>query len=183
VRIVAGKEGGRTIFAPKGAGTRPTGNRVRESLFNVLQEDVPSAAVLDLFAGSGALALEAVSRGADKAVLVDTWQEAVACIRRNIAILGYASKACVIKCDWKEAVKRLAERKETFDLVFLDPPYRMKDVVEIMECIHKAGLLSVKAVVIVERQKGDKVIPGPSFVFRGSRCYGDTEISFFIYQG
>ena len=183
MRIVAGREGGRKIFAPKGADTRPTGDRVRESLFNVLQGDVPGAVVLDLFAGSGALALEAISRGAERAVLVDVWQEAMICVQRNIALLGYEGQTRVIRSDWKEAVKRLAEQNCRFSLVFLDPPYRMTDAAGIMECIREAGLLSVGAIVAVERQKGAGLSPEPAFAFKGLRRYGNTEVSFFVYQG
>ena len=127
MRIIAGEARGRTLTAPKGMDTRPTQDYVRESLFNILQASVPEARVLDLFAGSGALALEALSRGAVKATLVDCSTDAVQCIKRNAETLGFAERVTVIRSDWQAALMRLSKNGERFTLVFLDPPYRITD--------------------------------------------------------
>ena len=108
MRIIAGSARGTPLLAPKGMDTRPTQDKVKESLFNMLQGQLEDGAALDLFAGSGALGLEAVSRGASRAVLVDQSREASQCIRRNIEKLRFQDRAELLTCDWKQAVSKLA---------------------------------------------------------------------------
>jgi 16S rRNA (guanine966-N2)-methyltransferase len=122
VRVVAGRFGGRSLVAPRGLETRPTSDRVREALFSVLGSDVVDARVLDLFAGSGALAIEALSRGASSAVLVDVSAAAVAAVRRNLAALG--AEAEVVRMPALRYLERARAGGRQYDLVFLDPPYR-----------------------------------------------------------
>jgi 16S rRNA (guanine966-N2)-methyltransferase len=120
MRVVAGELRGRRVVAPKGADVRPTADRVREALFSILG-DVAGAQVLDLYSGTGALAIEAVSRGAAGAVLVDTEPAAA---RRNVEALGVADRCAVVRAD----VKRYLERETgRFDLIFCDPPYKLAD--------------------------------------------------------
>ncbi len=182
MRIIAGSAKGCAIFAPKGQDTRPTQDRVRESLFNILQADVPDARVLDLFAGSGALALEALSRGAREATLLDLAADAVVCIQRNIAKLGFDTQAQVFKSDWKAAVTKLAAQGKRFDLVFLDPPYRMVETGEIMNRLAEMAILAKDALLVVEHRKGACPATDERFCNTSTRGYGDTEISFFRYQ-
>lgn len=182
MRIIAGKAKGSQIFAPKGQETRPTQDRVRESLFNILQMDLPGAHVLDLFAGSGALALEALSRGAEQAVLVDSDVEAVACIRRNMQKLGFTKEATLLSCDWQAALRRMAGQGLLFDLVFLDPPYHRTDTGAICARLAQEGLLEEGALLVVEHQKGKGPTPPEAFRLREVRSYRDTEISFVVYQ-
>ncbi len=121
MRVIAGVYGGRPLVAPRGQATRPTSDRVRESLFSILA-DVEGARVLDLFAGSGALAIEALSRGAGEATLVDSAAAAITAIRRNLETLGI--EADVVRqpaLQWLQAARNHARQ---YDLVFLDPPYR-----------------------------------------------------------
>ena len=108
MRIISGTARGAQLFAPKGMDTRPTTDKVKESLFNMLQGEVPGATVLDLFAGSGGLSLEALSRGADRAVLVDQSREAIGCIRRNVEKLRFGDRVQLLNCDWQQAVHRLS---------------------------------------------------------------------------
>jgi 16S rRNA (guanine(966)-N(2))-methyltransferase RsmD len=121
VRVVAGAHGGRRLIAPPGDATRPTSDRVREALFSILGP-VEGARVLDLFAGSGALGIEALSRGAAAAVFVDRSPRAVAAVRANLGALGIA--ADVRRMEARTALRAAAARADTYDLVFLDPPYR-----------------------------------------------------------
>lgn len=180
MRIISGSAKGSQIFAPKGQDTRPTQDRVRESLFNILQGDVPGATVLDLFAGSGALALEAVSRGAARAVAVDHAQDAVVCIQRNIAKLGFGEKVEVLACDWRQGMQRLRAKGYAFDLVFIDPPYAMGSQ-EVCQALGEAGLLRQGALLAVEHRRGAWPAPAGPFARRSTRGYGDTEISFLEY--
>jgi 16S rRNA (guanine(966)-N(2))-methyltransferase RsmD len=182
MRIIAGSARGRTLTAPRGRDTRPTQDYVRESLFNILQRDVPGARVLALFAGSGALALEALSRGAEAAVLADGAQEAVACIRRNVEALRMEACATVLKSDWQATLRRLAAEGRRFTLVFLDPPFRMEDTGA--QCVRMAdlGLLENGALIVIEHRRGCVPATDARFALRDSRAYGDTEIHFYTFQ-
>src|ERR1700729_1479025 len=122
MRVIAGTYGGRELVAPRGRATRPTADRVREALFSILG-DVQHARVLDLFAGSGALAIEALSRGAEEAVLVDSAASAIAAIRRNLQALGL--QADVHRQTAARFLQRAQVDARQYDLVFLDPPYRL----------------------------------------------------------
>ena len=122
MRIVAGTYGGRRLTAPAGSETRPTSDRVREALFSVLGPSIRGARVLDLFAGSGALGLEALSRGAAQAVFVARSRKAIAAIRANLDALGIDAEVRPIEA--RAALRAASARHEAYDLVFLDPPYR-----------------------------------------------------------
>ena len=152
MRIIAGSARSRIIDAPRGMDTRPTLDRVRENLFNVISRRVPGARVLDLFAGSGALSLEAVSRGAACAVLVDRDREAHLVEQRNTEKLGFSDQVRLFHCDWAQAVKRLQAENACFDLVFLDPPYAMGDLTEVTRQL--LPLLAEDARIIIEHQAG-----------------------------
>lgn len=122
MRVIAGTLGGRRLRAPRGTATRPTSDRVREALFSILG-DVSGARVLDLFAGSGALAIEALSRGAREATLVDSSAAAVKAIRANLEALSL--RAEVRRRDWRSALREASQAGRQYDLVLLDPPYRL----------------------------------------------------------
>ncbi len=122
MRVVAGTYGGRRLTAPRGSETRPTSDRVREALFSVLGPSIHDVRVLDLFAGSGALGIEALSRGAASAVFVDSSRKAITAIRANLAALGIAADVRPITA--RAAIRAASARAEAYDLVFLDPPYR-----------------------------------------------------------
>jgi 16S rRNA (guanine966-N2)-methyltransferase len=124
VRVIAGRYRGRRLQAPRGTDVRPTSDRVREALFSILG-DIGGLRVLDLFAGSGALAIEALSRGAASAVLVERDPRAVAVIRANLDALGLAAPAAtVVAAPARTALRSASARGDTYDLIFLDPPYR-----------------------------------------------------------
>ncbi len=123
MRVVAGIYGGRKLVAPPGSETRPTSDRVREALFSVLGPCVEDARVLDLFAGSGALGIEALSRGAASAVFVDSSRKAITAVRANLEALGIDADVRPIAA--RAALRAASARREAYDLVFLDPPYRL----------------------------------------------------------
>src|SRR5881296_2139751 len=126
VRIIAGAFKGRRLKTPSGDAVRPTGDRVREAWFSILQRPLDGARVLDLFAGSGALGLEALSRGAARAVFVDRDRRAVEVLRANLEALGVASEEAEVRpVSAQRAVRDALSRSEAYDLVFLDPPYRL----------------------------------------------------------
>ena len=177
MRIVAGEARGRRIEAPAGRNTRPTLDRVRENLFNMLQGEIPGSTVLDLFAGSGALSFEALSRGATKAYLVDHDPKASAVERRNAEALRYTERVRIVQADWRKALKGFESISERFDIVFLDPPYAMLELSEIF-----AGLIPMlgdDALIILEHEAGKNPETGTGFDLVKSRRWGFCEVSFF----
>lgn len=177
MRIIAGSARGRTFDAPPGMDTRPTLDRVRENVFNILQMKVRGAQVLDLFSGSGAMAFEAVSRGAEHAVLVDKDKSAHAVEQRNAEKLRMVAQTTLLHCDWQLAVKQLASQQRSFDLVFLDPPYAMHDMVPVLDAIRP--LLAPGAVILLEHEAKTFPATPDGYALYDSRKYGVAGVSFF----
>ena len=125
MRIISGSARGRQIAAPPGLDTRPTLDRIRTKIFDTIQFIVPGKDVLDLFAGSGAMGLEALSRGAKAACFVDKSRVAADVVRKNISTLGFGSRCLVKECDYFAALEGFKSEKRQFDIIFMDPPYEM----------------------------------------------------------
>jgi len=179
MRIVGGRLRGRALAAPKSQAIRPTADRLRESLFNILAhaygDPVTGARVLDLFAGTGALALEALSRGAAFALLVDDGAEARALIRQNVEALGLAAVTRIFR---RDATKLgAAHRLEPFSLAFLDPPYRKGLAEQALVSAHAGGWLARDALIVVEEAEGAFKAPG-GFAELERRKYDGTELVF-----
>lgn len=174
MRIVAGTLGGRRIEAPSGQDTRPTSDRVREALFSALGDAVAGARALDLFAGSGALAIEALSRGAASAVLVEKDRRAVQAITANLKALDLRPPHAVLRRrDALAALRDAREAGETYDLVFLDPPYRLASGLGPELAPALAPVLAPGARVIGESDRRSPLdLPGLLTPFE--RRYGDT---------
>jgi 16S rRNA (guanine966-N2)-methyltransferase len=176
MRIIAGTDKGRKLFAPEGVETRPTADRVRESLFNILGVRVMETKVLDLFAGSGALALEALSRGAAFATLSDNDPKACRVIERNIQLMRAEDRTNLIRADWRDALRRLQGQR--FSLVFLDPPYRMLDVYALAaEQMRKMNLLAEGATLVMEHALKSPLALPAGFEITDERRYGDTAVA------
>ena len=182
MRIIAGAMRSRKLKAPEGMDTRPTLDRVKESLFSILQHQVPSARVLDLYAGSGALALEAISRGAESAVLVDCAPRACRAIRENIESLDCGGRAALIQMKDTAALNLLAREQRQFDLVFLDPPYRM-DAAPVCALIAGLGLLSRDGMIVVEHSRETAPDVRPPLIRTDHRDYGIVGLSFYRLAG
>ena len=178
MRIISGTARGRTLVAPPGEKTRPTQDKVRESLFNIIRWDVMDAHVLDLFAGTGALSLESLSRGAKSAVMIDTDRAACEAIRKNIAACRMEEKARLIPRDYRQAMDQLAQEKHRFDVVFLDPPYRMENTGEMCAALYDKGLLAKAFLLVVEHKRGLAPLVDERFEAFDQRDYGDTQITF-----
>ncbi len=177
MRIIAGTARGRRIEAPEGKNTRPTLDRVRENLFNILQMNIRGSRVLDLFAGSGALSIEALSRGAESATLVDSDRNANRIQKKNLESLGFAGQAEVMLRDWKQAAAELIREGRQFDLVFLDPPYRMTDLREVFSVLEK--LLAEDGIVILEHEAKAEVNAGEGFEETDRRQWGFCGVTFY----
>ena len=178
MRIISGTARGRTIVAPAGDRTRPTQDKVRESLFNIIRWDVGDARVLDLFAGTGALSLESPSRGARSAVLVDTDRAACEAIRKNIAACRMEDRARLLVRDYRQAIDQLAREGAKFELAFLDPPYRMENTGEMCAALYDRGLLAGEFLLVVEHRRGLAPLVDTRFEAFDQRDYGDTQITF-----
>lgn len=177
MRIIGGTARGRKLFAPEGMETRPTTDRIRESLFNVLGQRMDGDRVLDLFGGTGALALEAVSRGADFALISDMGRKQVECIRRNAeGVSGrQPERVRVIRADYREAI---STAPGMYSLVFLDPPYRMTEVYgDAARRLLRAGRLAEDARLVMEHAAQVQLALPDEFEIFDVRHYGDTDIS------
>jgi 16S rRNA (guanine966-N2)-methyltransferase len=178
MRIIAGEFRSRNILAPKGERTRPTSDRAREALFNVLAHsfDLEGANVLDIFAGSGALGFEALSRGAAKVTFVEHFLAAREAIEANIRALNVKDRASVVKLD---AYKWLQTAEGPFDIVFADPPYDDKRTRrELPELLFRDGLLTPRSLVIIEHRAGSAIAVPPSARKVRELDAGEAEFTF-----
>jgi len=174
MRIIAGSHRGHTIYAPRGHDTRPTADRVRENVYNILGS-VEGAAVLDLYAGSGALGLEALSRGAARAVFVERDGDAVRTIERNLDKLRLS--ATVLRRDAMTALAAEAGAGRKYDLVLVDPPYEMYPTIEPQLARYLPAVLAEDGVVVVETDA--RVEPALPLEQRTSRKYGAARITVY----
>jgi 16S rRNA (guanine(966)-N(2))-methyltransferase RsmD len=179
MRIIAGVFKGRRLAAVKGK-IRPTSDKVREAIFSILGAAVVEARVLDLFAGTGALGLEALSRGAQAAVFVEEQPASLAVLRRNIHDLGVSERTEVLSLPVKAGLKKLAAQRAVFDLIFLDPPYGGGLAAATLEDLAAAHILSPWARVVAEHSRRE-VLPEVVGSLRGIdlRSYGDTRVAFY----
>jgi 16S rRNA (guanine(966)-N(2))-methyltransferase RsmD len=179
MRVVAGRLRGRALKAPPGDRTRPTGARVKEALFSILA-DVQGFGVLDLYAGSGALGIEALSRGAARAVFVEEARPALACLRENLSALGLVGEAQVIASRVQSARSALA-RHGPFDLVLCDPPWRdLPSALIELEALARSGLFAPEARIALEHSAKDPLSlpPTSNLLIHDTRMWGDTAITF-----
>lgn len=170
MRIVAGEWGGRRIAAPPGRETRPTTDRVREAWMSAVADFLPGARVLDLFAGSGALGLEALSRGADYAVFVENGPPALRVLRGNLDALGAGSRAEIVRADAIRYASAL--QRDAFDVAFADPPYAQGLAAALVEAF---VAVPFAALLCIEHGRGDVL---PSLDGARTRRYGDTHLTF-----
>lgn len=179
MRIIAGNLKGRKLSPVKGLNTRPTADRVREALFNILGRRPVDAVVLDLFAGTGALGIEALSRGARRAVFVDCTASALSVLHRNIESCRLQSLTRIIKWDITRDLNCLAGVADPFDLVFLDPPYHRAMIQASLVNLLRAGCLAAEALVVVEHDPREVFDPpAAGLACIDQRSYGKTRIAF-----
>lgn len=179
MRIISGEARGRTLYAPQGLDTRPTSDKIRGSLFNILGSRVDGARVLDLFGGTGALALEALSRGAAEAVIADHSRQAMRVIERNARNVvkdDYDRRVHLICSDYRLAIERSGGG---FDLVFLDPPYRMTEVYgDALEKLLRLNYLRDGCTIVMERLWSAEIALPEAFEKIDTRRYGETVLEF-----
>lgn len=186
MRIVAGKHRGRTLKAPAGAGVRPTSDRARQAVFNVLAHGVPGfafegIAVADLFAGSGALGLEALSRGAAHATFVDRDALALKSVRENAAGLGEWRAVALLKLDATRLPPPALAVQAPCALVFLDPPYGEGLVVPALQALANKGWVGPGSIVVAERGAKETFEPPRGYTLLDERTYGAAKVAFLRY--
>jgi 16S rRNA (guanine(966)-N(2))-methyltransferase RsmD len=180
MRVISGKARGTKLFAPDDSKTiRPTSDYVRENLFNIIQQDVAEATFLDVFAGTGAVGIEALSRGAGSAVFIDNSQKAVELIKKNLEKTNLADFAVIIKGSMPETLKKLSGRK--FDIIFLDPPYFEgglpdKTLNEVLE----QDILDENGIIVIEAPCREQIkYPGKLEVYK-EKIYGSSKLIFLM---
>lgn len=183
MRVIAGKAKGRRLYAPKGRVVRPTADRVKEAIFDILGDSVTGAEALDLYAGSGAIGIEALSRGAFRAVFVENSKVALATIRRNLEATGLADGATVLSLSTEVALDVLAREGAEFDLIFMDPPYRISADRMRRLCRRLVDeLLRPSAVVVWEHSTNAKPAGMEGLIWLSRRIYGDTAVSLYRHE-
>jgi len=178
MRVISGKYRGRKLESPKGNDVRPTTDKVKEALFGILQYDLEGAVVVDLFAGSGALGIEALSRGAKKVYFCDVSNDSVSLIKQNTAFCD-KSEYEIIKGDYTDCIRRLSSRGVTADIILCDPPYCFKEGERILETVKKYDFLKKDGVLTVERSDKDGVLPDREYFLESTRIYGAVAIDIF----
>lgn len=176
MRVISGSARGLKLLSPEGIDTRPTTDRVKESLFNILQPYIPCGAVLDLFSGSGALGIEALSRGCESAVFVENSAPALAVTEKNIEKARLLSRAEVIK---SEALAFLSICRKNFDIIFLDPPYDKGLLEPVFAKIFEKKLLNNGGIIAVETKHNGEKIENGNFEIIKYVKYGKSAVSIF----
>jgi len=182
MRIIAGALRGKKLFSVSGTQTRPTADRLREAIFNILSFRVQDAVVLDLFSGTGALGIEALSRGSRFAVFIDSSNRALACISRNIKACAFEKKARIIKWDITKNLDCVKGARPAFDLVLMDPPYDRNSIAPALAHLYRSDCLKSDARIVVEHSLLEPVDPQPgAYIVCDHRKYGKTLVSILSY--
>lgn len=184
MRIIGGTLRGRKLHTFKGTDIRPTSDRTREAVFNILSDRIPGAHVLDLFAGSGAMGIEALSRRAAAAIFVDKAPAAIALIKKNIRVCGgLGAKTRIIQWDIKHSLACLNASQPPFDLIFLDPPYGSSLADPALSHLIKTGAMAADTRLVLEHGQTEKFsLPDDHFQLSDQRRYGKTLVSFLSYM-
>jgi len=179
MRIISGKARGTKLFTLEGENTRPTLDRVKESIFNIIQNEIEGAKILDLFAGSGAIGLEFLSRGAEKAVLCDNSKEAINIIKKNIEKTHMEQQVQVLNADFENCLEKL--KNEHFDIIYIDPPYATDYIIKAVQKIIKLGIAKKQSLIIIEtddEKRIEKEIENTETEIVDKRKYGRATIIF-----
>ena len=184
LRIITGTAKGKRIETLEGEATRPTSERIKEALFSSIQFDIEDRRVLDLFAGSGQLGLEALSRGACSVSFVDSEREAIEIVKRNAKTTGFFDACRYIVSDWRNYIRK-ASGRDKYDLVFIDPPYSMECCADALSRLVSAGLLEGGAIVVLESGTEEINTEGlAGFEVVKSTHYGKkTFVNILLYKG
>lgn len=183
MRVIAGSARRTPLKTLEGMNTRPTTDRIKETLFNMLQYDLADCCFLDLFAGSGAIGIEALSRGAGRCVFVEQNPKAMECIRENLRVTKLEQQAVVMNCDALTALKRL-EGKYRFDYIFMDPPYDQLLEKQMLEVLADSSMIDKQSTIIIEASLETEFdyLESLGFVLEKEKEY-KTNKHIFVYRG
>lgn len=179
MRVISGKSRGAKLIAPEGNHTRPTIDRIKETLFNMISFDLPGCMFLDLFSGSGGIGIESLSRGATEVIFVDDNAEAIKCIKQNLEKTKLHNQAIVYNMNVGTALKKMGTEGKQFDIVFLDPPYHLEGIDTILNTIVELDLLKRNGYIILERSSDVPVELGQGLRLIKEKQYKTTTLSFF----
>lgn len=184
MRIIAGIAKGKKLVSPEGMEiTRPTLDRVKESIFSIIQASVPYSTVLDLFAGTGSLGLEAISRGAKKCYLVDKSPETFPLLKKNVENLDFNDKCDCLNMDSHKALEELSKKEIVFNLIFVDPPYRKDMIPPAIEFIANNHLLKKGGLILTKIDSIEEIFQGnEKIILTKSKKYGNTTICVYRYK-
>lgn len=183
MRIIAGIAKGQTIQTLEGIATRPTLDRVKETLFGIIQFDLIERNVLDLFAGSGNLGFEALSRGANHVIFVDNNAKCSDIIKTNAEKLKFAEKCTIMKADYKQALSQLSNRNLRFDMVFLDPPYKSDLATDAISTLIDFNLLNQDAIIAIEHSNDVSIPLLSGMKQKTTRRFHQTTVTLLQYNG
>ncbi len=180
MRVISGTAKGRSLNPVPGKGTRPTSDKVKEAIFSMIGPYFQGGHVLDLFAGTGALGIEALSRGMEKGIFIDMERQCMEVIRQNLQITGLSEKAEIYRNEASKAIKALAKRGLKFDLAFLDPPYRLSYMEELLLQMQSFDLFAVDAVIVLEHDASNIFSDQIEQLIKNKYVvYGDTAITIY----
>ena len=178
MRIVAGKHRSRILKTLEGVDTRPTLDKVKEAVFSKIGPYFTEGMILDLFSGNGNIALEAISRGFKKAIMVDKNKRAINVIRSNVVLLNEEDKCEIWPVDYKKALSNCQKRQFKFDLIYLDPPYQLKLINEILEKINEYDLLQKAGIIISESLENEEIKVKKPYIIERQVSYGTIKITY-----
>ncbi|MBU5454030.1 16S rRNA (guanine(966)-N(2))-methyltransferase RsmD [Caproiciproducens sp. MSJ-32] len=184
MRIIAGKARGKKLLSPETLETRPTLDRVKEAMFSMIQGYIPDALVVDVFAGTGSLGLEAASRGAKEVYLVDKSSTTFPILKKNIESLKFQDFCTALNMDAYEALRKLNKLGKVFNIIFIDPPYCKDMIPEAMKIIEENNMLDENGIIVTKIDSIEEIFEGYNKIrLLKSRKYGNTTVCLYKYEG
>lgn len=180
MRVIGGEYKGRRLDFPKDPAIRPATDRIKEMIFNVLGQDLDGWTVLDVFAGMGSIGIEAISRGAKKSVFIDDYKVAVSYIKKNLKNLGIQYRAEIIEKGALSALRDIRRREESFDVIFVDPPYNKGLIKNTLLLIDRSDILCPHGYLVMEHAKLEDIPDLKTLTLIRTKKYGFTRVSFFL---
>jgi 16S rRNA (guanine966-N2)-methyltransferase len=183
MRIISGTNKGKKLYAPEGKRVRPTGDKIKEAIFNIIGSIDEESTVLELFAGSGSIGIEFLARGAKHCTFVDISRKSLNYVKKNLELCNFSEKANIISSDYEKAIINLSKDNEKFDYIFADPPYELNLSNKILNKIIEYDILKNDGLLIIESDKSEKVIDNEvaNMIEYKEKIYGRTKISIIKY--
>ena len=180
MRVISGKARGLKLNTPKNDDVRPTTDRVKESLFNMINSYIMESDILDLFAGTGSLGIECLSRGANQCIFVDNSKESINIVKSNIKKARVENESIVLNLDFKSAINSLSSKNKQFDVIFMDPPYYKNMFSDALSAVDNNNLLKEDGIIVVEHDTVDKFPDNMGRLYKSrEKKYGNTTLTFY----